>query len=69
LVEFESATRRSGGPFADKNRARSGSLLQTGGDVDSVATNEGASCTSPPDDYVARVHADSQCDLPLEQFS
>jgi hypothetical protein len=39
LVEFESATRRSGGPFADKNHARSGGLLETGGDVDSVATS------------------------------
>jgi hypothetical protein len=68
LLEFESATRRSGGPFADKNRARSGGLFETGGDVDSVATHEGASCTSLPDEYVARVHADSQRDLPLEQF-
>src|SRR5205085_11985025 len=60
--------RRGTGALANKNRAGGCSLLQPPGDVDRIAADEGASCTSVPDDHVACVDPDPQLKLPREQL-
>ena len=67
-LELKGAARCGYGSLPNKNRPGSGSLLQTRGDVDRVAANEGTSCTSLPDDHVARVDADPQFEPPREQL-
>ena len=59
-LELERTACRGDGALADKNRAGGCSLLQPRGDVDRIAADEGASCTSLPDDHVARVDPDPQ---------
>src|SRR5206468_7625502 len=68
LLELESATRRGDGALADEDRAGGSSLLQSSSNVDHVAADEGASCTSLPDDHIAGVDADAQLKLPVEQL-
>ena len=68
LCELKGATRRGDGAFADEDRPGGSSLLQASSNIDRVAADEGASRTSLPDDYIARVDADAQLELPAEQL-